>query len=254
MLKHYTSFTYNGINSLDMDITHVSTDSGLYQESLGGNRTIKETQNSTSDRRYFNRIGLDPIDFDLIIMFNEPVTIEQQDFICAWLIQDYYQELYFEDELDKIYYCMVNGRPTINHNGLGEGYITFPMRCFDGYLYSREIIQTFDLTANTSSGTNITLYNDGHVEVYPLVTIALQDTSVTLLNLTTNESTQFTNVLSGETLTLDNENEEISTSIAGMYRYANHNDVFMRILPPSTQFTVTGKCTLTFDYRNKRKF
>jgi hypothetical protein len=82
----------------------------------------------------------------------------------------------------------------------------------------------------------------------------MNDTSVKIINLTTNESTEFNNLLVGEIITLDNKNEEISTSLTAVNRYDNHNDVFMRILPSSTQFKVTGKCTLSFKYRTKRKF
>jgi phage-related protein len=237
-----------------MGVTHVSVSSGLYEDDIGANRSIVEQQNSQTDRRYFKRISLDPNEFELNLLLDDDVTENQIESIFSWLLNDYYEELFFENEIDKIYYCMPISKPKIMHNGMNEGYISIQMRCFDGYLYSREMTKTFDLSANPSSGTTITLPNDGHVEVYPLLSIALNDTALTILNLTTNESTELTNVMSGETITLDNENEEITSSLAGVYRFDNHNDVFVRILTPSNQFKVTGKCTLTFTYRTKRKF
>jgi phage-related protein len=254
MFKHYTNFTKNGIYSGDMGVISCSLSSGMFEESLGGNRNIIEQQNSITDRRYFKRIALDPIEFDLNLALEDWVDEFQIDSICQWLLNDYYEELYFEDEMDKIYYCMPTSQPMITHNGINQGYITIHMRCFDGYLYSQEIIKTFDLSANPTDGTTINVINDGHVETYPLVTITMNDTSVKIINLTTNESTEFNNLLVGEIITLDNKNEEISTSLSAVNRYDNHNDVFMRILPSSTQFKVTGKCTLSFKYRTKRKF
>lgn len=254
MIKHYLNFTYNGKKSGDMGVTHVSTSSGLFQENLGANRNIIEQQNNQTDRRYFNRISLEPIEFEMNIMFNVPLTDEQLDPIFSWLLQDYYRELYFDDDVDKIYYCMVSSQPTVTHNGNGEGYITLTMRCFDGYIYSRENTYSFDLSANTLSGTTITLTNSGHVDVNPLVTIYAEQSDITILNLSTNESTQFTGLDVGETIILDNENEEISTSKLNTYRYDNHNDVYLRILAPSNKYKVTGVCTLTFKYRYKRRF
>jgi predicted phage tail component-like protein len=254
MIKHYLNFTKNGIYSGDMGVISCSLSSGMYEDNLGANRNIIETQNSNTDRRYFKRISLDPIEFELNLALEDGMDESQIDYICSWLINDYYEELYFEDEVDKIYYCLPTSQPKITHNGMNQGYITIQYRCFDGYLYSQEIPETFDLSANPVAGTTITLNNDGHVEVSPLVTITMNESNVTILNLTTNESTEFTNLLVGEIITLDNENEEITTNQTAINRYANHNDVFMRILPSSTQFKVTGKCTLTFTYRTKRKF
>jgi phage-related protein len=254
MYKQYLNFTKNGIYSEDMGVISCSLSSGMYEESLGANRNIVEQQNSFTDRRYFKRVSLDPIEFEMTIALMDDTDESQIDYICEWLLNDYYEELYFEDEVDKIYYCIPTSQPTITHNGMNQGYITIHMRCFDGYLYSQEITKTFDLSTNPTEGTTITLLNDGHVEVSPLVTITMNDTSVKIINQTTNESTEFSQLLSGEIITLDNENEEIATNQVGMYRFENHNDVFIRILPSSTQFKVTGKCTLTFKYRTKRKF
>lgn len=255
MIKQYTSFTYNGNDSTGMGVTHVSVNSGLYQDNLGGNRNLIEQQNSLSDRRYFKRVSLEPIQLDMNIMFNSSTLTESQyDTIFSWLMQDYYKELYFDTNVDRIYYCMPISQPVINHNGGGEGYITISFRCFDGHIYSRDNTYSFDLSNNIVGGSTITLTNSGHVDVYPKMTILAKESNITILNLTTNESTQLTGLNIGETITLDNENEEISTDVAGVYRYSNLNDTYVRILSPSNQFKVTGKCLLTFEYRYKRKF
>lgn len=254
MIKQYLQFTKNGINSWDMGVTHVSIDSGLYQDNIGANRNIVEMVNTQTDRRYFKRISRDPVELDMNLMLDENMSDDEIDSVMSWLINEYYEELYFEDEVDKIYYVLPSTQPQINHNGNNQGYITIKFRCYDGFIYSREINQTFDLSSNTTNGTNITLFNDGHMDIYPLITINVKDTNITILNLTTNESTQLTNLSNGENITLDNETEEITTDIPGTYRFDNINDVFIRILTPSTQFKVTGKCVLTFAYRYKRKF
>lgn len=254
MYKQYLNFTKNGIYSGDMGITHVSLSGGLFDEAIGGNRTIVEQQNSLTDRRFFRRISTDPIEFDMALYLEDEMDDVQIDSVIEWLLNDYYEELYFEDEVDKIYYCLPISQPRIVHNGLNQGYITIQMRCYDEYLYSQEITKVFDLFNNSIEGSTITLYNYGHVEVKPLVTIEMNDTSVKIINLTTNESTEFNNLLVGETITLDNENEEISTDQSAIYRFDNHNDLFIRILTQSNQFKVIGKCKLTFKYRTKRKF
>ena len=254
MIKHYTSFTYNNIKSGDMGVTHVSLNSGLYEDAIGASRTLVEQISTQSDRRYYKRMSLEPFEFQMHILLNTKMTDAQIESIYAWLLQDYYKELYFENEIDKIYYCMPVSNSTITHNGNGEGYLTLNMRCYDAYLYSREITRSFDLSTNVTAGTNVNLINDGHTDIYPILTILAKEAVINILNLTTNELTQFTGLSVGETVTIDNYNEEISTSVAGVHRYDNHNDIFLRILKPNNNFKVTGKCVLTFRYRYRRKY
>jgi phage-related protein len=254
LIKQYLNFTYNNIKSTDMGISHVNVDGGLFNEGLGANRNVIEQQNSLSDRRYFKRISLEPIQLDMVMMFNQAMTDTQLDNIFSWLMQDYFKELYFDINTDRIYYCMPINQPSVTHNGNGEGYLTITMRCFDGYIYSSEINSSFDLSTNTATGTTVTLNNSGHVDIYPLMTIVAKEANITIYNNTTRESTQLTGLSVGETITLDNENEEISTSVAGVYRFSNLNDVYVRILSPSTSYKITGKCVVTFKYRYKRKF
>lgn len=238
-----------------MGVAHVSIDSsGLYSESLGGNRTIQEQQNSQTDRRYFKRLAIDPIEFDMHVLLYEDLEDYQIEEVISWLMNDYYEELFFEDEVDKVYYCMPISQPSISHNGLNQGYISLQMRCFDGYIYSQEINRTFDLSDNPLDGTTFTLLNDGHTEVYPYVTIQAKDSTIKINNLLSNEVTEFNGLTIGETITLDNENEEIETDVVGEYRFDNHNDIFVRILKGVNKFKVTGKCIITFKYRYKKKF
>lgn len=254
MIKQYLNFTKNGINSRDMGVLHVSIDSGMYTESLGGNRTIQEQQNSETDRRYFKRLSTEPIEFDMHVLLYEEMDEYQIDEVLSWLMNDYYEEMFFEDEVDKIYYCLPISKPTVTHNGMNQGYITIQMRCFDGFLYSQEIKRTFDLSNNVADGTTVSLVNDGHFEVYPKMTILAKESTIKVINLKTNESTEITDLLIGETVNLDNENEEISTDVVGEYRFDNHNEVFVRILKSVNQFKVIGKCVITFEYRYRRKF
>jgi phage-related protein len=237
-----------------MGVTHVSLDSGLFEEQLGGNRTIVEQQNEQTDRRYYKRISLEPIELEMAIMFNSKMTDTQMDSIFLWLMQDYYKELYFENQLDRVYYCMPVSAPSVFHNGNGEGYIKLQMRCFDGYIYSREITNTYDLSSNYAMGTEFYIYNDGHVDIHPLITIEAKEPTIEINNKTTQENTKFTDLLVGEKITLDNETEEITTSINGVYRYSNHNDVFFRLVSPRNLVNIQGDCIVTIKYRYKRKF
>jgi phage-related protein len=255
MYKHYLNFTKNGINSRDMGVTHVSLDSGLFDEGIGANRTIIEQQNNQTDRRYFKRISLDPIEFEMALLLDDDMTDAQIKDIFKWLLNDYYEELFFEDEADRIYYCIPISQPRIVHNGMNQGYIVIQMRTYDGYLYSREIIRTFDFTANTAEGMNFSLHNEGDEEIYPFITITFGESSVGITNLVTNETTWFTGILLNEIITLDNEKQEISTNAGfGVYRHDNHNDMFMRIIKGTNNYKIVGKCTLEVKYRYKSKF
>jgi phage-related protein len=257
MIKQYLNFTYNGINSRDMGCSHVSLNSGLYEENIGGNRTIIEQQNSQSDRRYYRRISIEPIEFEMTIMLNDSIINSQTatvDSVIVWLMQDYYKELYFDNEVDKIYFCMPISNPVFHHDGSGKGYIVLNMRCFDGYIYSSEITKVYDLSSNYAMGTEFYIYNDGHADIYPLMIIEAKEPTIEINNKTTQENTKFTGLLVGEKITLDNENEEITTSVNGVYRFSNHNDVFFRLIPPKNLVNIQGNCIVTLKYRYKRKF
>jgi phage-related protein len=238
----------------DMGVISCSLSSGLYEDDIGANRNIIEQTNNQTDRRYFNRIQRDPYEFELNLLLEEGRTDEQIQSIFKWLLNDYYEELYFEDEVDRVYYCLPISQPKLFHNGLNQGYITIQMRCYDSYLYSREITSVFELSSNPVEGSTITLSNDGHTDILPFITILAKESTIKLQNLVTNEVTQFTGLNVGETITLDNENEEITTNVVGEYRFSNHNDVFVRILPSGNQFKVNGKCVLTFKYRYRSKY
>jgi phage-related protein len=234
-----------------MGVTHVSVSGGLFDEGIGGNRTIVEQQNNETDRRYFKRIAREPIEFEMNLLLDDDMTDEQIHNIIDWLVNDYYEELFFEDETDRIYYCMPSSQPRIIHNGMNQGYITIEMRCYDAYLYSREITRTFDLSDNPVTGTTISLVNDGHVEVYPIMTVQFGETSVEIINLRTNETLTISGVDVGETITIDNAKEEIVSDIP---RYDNHNEIFLRLLRGNNDVKIVGKCTVEFQYRYKQKY
>lgn len=253
MIRQYTNFQYNGSNSIDMGVTHCSVDSGLYEELFTARRTLVETQ--TENRRYFKKIINEPLEFPMALYFDQELTQENIQAHVKWLFPDYYKPLYFENQVDRIFYCMPIDEPIIRHNGAGQGYLVVNMRCFDAYIYARPVTHTFDLSANTVSGMTIVLDNTGDIDVYPVLEITnlVDNQTVKIVNNVTNEETTFTGLSLGEVVTLDNDKEEISTSVPGVYRFSNHNDVFLRIVGLQNQFTVYGQCNLEFTYQCKYK-
>ncbi len=163
-------FNYGGIWSDDMGIINVNTqDSGLYQDVLVGDREIKEVIVRHRKKPYFQRIQDDPITLTLRFSFIDPFDKDSIRKVVQWLCAgEQYQELYFSDNPDRRFFAMYVGTNSqLQHNGLGEGFMTLTMRCDAPYSYSPQygdgVVYDF---STTGSGT-IQFPNYGDLSLYP---------------------------------------------------------------------------------------
>ena len=108
----------------------------------------------------------------------------------------------------------------------------------------------FDGNLDVEVYNEITLDNDGDIEIYPIITVKMyEDGSFSLENTTTDKELLVENLSSGETVEIDNENEIITTDVTGTYRYDDHNGVFMRFDVGENDLVITGECILGLEYR-----
>ncbi|MGM7720485.1 distal tail protein Dit [Metabacillus sp. Hm71] len=246
-------FTYDGIKSTDMGVIQISVDSGLFDEHYLPETSIVEEKVPGRDNPYFVRLEREPITLPLSIYFQNQLTDEEARKIGRWLNQDYYKPLIFSEYPHKIFYCRYVGNPRLLHNGCKQGYAKLEMRCNSPFAYSPVYTDTFDLSANPTTGTMIKLTNNGDYDISPIIEIEkIEDGDISIVNTSDGgEELKLTGLTNGELITVDCEVEEIETNIPGILRYENHNDVFLTMPRGVSHLKIFGKCKLTFKYEFK---
>ena len=191
------SFSFNGKNSADFGIINVNTDSGMLEENFISERELNEITTRFSEKPYFQYIKKQPISFDLNFAFESvwDSTLIRQ--IVNWLNVDYYKEFYFiDDNLEKrIYYAIPIDDIKIIHNALKQGYLSLNFRCNSPYCYSDFITTAiYDLSLNTSIGTDIEITNSGDVNIKPQIwieKISDDNGDIIITNTNTNQQSIF---------------------------------------------------------------
>lgn len=254
-IKDSLYFNYDGKSCREFGLINVNLDNGMFEEVLVANRTINETAVRGSDTPLFHSVSEEPLSFQLALAFEGKFTDKDVDDVIVWLFQDRYRPLYFEDKPDRVYHCMPVGDSMIAHNGLKEGYLVIEMRCKSSKIESPiYVTPTYDLSTNTGD-FNIKIVNDGHVEVYPEISIEkIEDGHVTIIK--DGEIFEIRDLTNREQIYINTEKEIIETDIVGEYRYENVvGDYFDMILSlGENNFTVKGKCKIAFRYKLKYRF
>ena len=244
-----TYFSYAGKKSIDLGIINVSFSSGLYEESFLPERSIIETKIRGNKKPYFQELDYAPLSIKLRFSFLDTWDDNKIREIARWLgNQEYYQPLYFDTNIDRIFYCMYVGEATLFHNGLKEGYVELEMRCDSPYSYSPVYASEV-----YSSPAQIIFENKGDVSIYPEISIIKNgDGDLSIINQT-NEGKEFkfTSLVNGENLYVNCENEYIKTDLSTTYRYSNFNDNYLELVTGENILNITGDCDLQFVYRYK---
>jgi len=246
-----TAFTYDGISSRDMKVVAVKVDSGLFEESFLPSRSIREESIRGRHKPYFLGYDLSPFEFPLVLYF-EDLTKEEIRRISRWLLVDFFKPLIFESNPERIFYCMYEGNVDEFHNGLRQGYLTLNMRCDSPFSYSPVYSsEVFDFSTNVPEGTNIEFENYGDGICKPLITLEkIGEGDIRIVNLSdSGRELKLTDILTGDLLTINCEDEQIDTEVAGVFHYENHNNVYLRFVRGINRIKVYGNCKLQFKYQ-----
>lgn len=250
MIKESLYFTFNGRNSTDFGIINVSIGStGLYEESFMSSRSIVEQKVNGNPKPFLYRVDREPLTIPLSFYFEDTWNDELIDEICDWLDVDYYQQLGFDQNFDRIFYAMPVNDTSLIHNGLKQGYLTLNMRCNSPYAYSRVLEDGFDFTQNNGVNT-FSIDNIGRLEIKPVIEISkVGDGSITIRNFSKAYSDFIlTDLLDGEVVTIDCEKKYIDSSIVES-RYDNFNQNYLSLPFGVNNLQVTGSCILVIRYQ-----
>jgi predicted phage tail component-like protein len=247
MIRESLYFSFAGRKSTDFPIANVSLGSGLYEESLTSIKSIVETSTVNNDTPYFQRVKREPKSFQLRFAFFEPWNEDMIDDIVRWLDVDYYEPLFFSENLDRIYYAMFVDDIKQIHNGLKQGYLNLNVRCNSSVSYST------NKSTNWIQDNFIEIDNLGHKSTLPKIWIEkIGDGDISISNISNNnEEFKFTKLLDKEIIYVDCENEIIKTNIENEWRYDNFNDNYLELVYGKNLLKVNGNAKLKFEYRYK---
>jgi len=249
-MKESISFYYNGISSEEMGLYNVTLNSGLYEESFLSERKIEEVTIRGREKPYFQGVTRSPLILSLSFAFKDTYNEQKIREVARWLDQNYYKPFYTVDAPNRIWYCVLNSSPKLLHNGLKQGYIDLEFRCDSPYTYT-PIVESvvYDMSENTTSGTEITFINNGDVNCKPEIWIqkvGVGDFSI--VNHTTGKEFKFIGLADGEEVKVNCENHIITTSLPATYRYNSFNNNYLDFVRGINHLTVKGKAKFQFRY------
>lgn len=218
-------FVYNGISSKDFGLILVSINTGLNDIVSGSGIEIKSESVMKNPRKLFLGAKENTVlEFPIEIVSKEPIDLPTFLRIKNWLFGNPgYHKFQIEDEWYSDFYfnCILKANEDIKFGGEYFG-VRCNVECDSPYAYTfpQTKIYNFD-----SSVINYFEFDNFSSEVYGLrPTIELKLSSAgnnfNIKNLTTKREFKMENLSTNEVITVDNQNE-IITSSTGLNRFKN---------------------------------
>jgi phage-related protein len=242
---------YDGISSRDFGIVQISTQSGLFEEMVGVNRSLMEERVDGNDFSYTFGFKTDPREFDLELYFEDGFDDESLNKVIRWLYKNYYKPLFFEDKPHYVSYCTPVGQPRLSHNGNGEGYYVVPMRTNSAHIFSPvSRSDVFDCSANETI-QYVEFMNIGNFDIKPDLYIhKIGDGDFEIINLSNQGySSKFTGLADRETVYIDNYHEIIETDLTQTHRAENFNHEYLTLIAGLNRLAIVGKGSFYFEYQ-----
>lgn len=253
-MRESVDIVYGGIELSKHNGIQINDDGGLFLETFVANKSIREEKIRGRDEPYFFGVEREPISFPLSFYFDETLSDERKREIARLLDHDYYKPLYAADNPQRIYYAMCVDNSQHIHNGIQMGYVTLNFRTTSPFAFSPVYFKEFDFSDNSESGTEFLFENNGDIDCKPVVEIVvLEDGDISILNYSNGgQEFKFTNLASGERLTIDCIEEEIISNIDE--RYDNFSDSYLTFAPYNrNHLKAYGKFLMKMTYQYKFK-
>ena len=263
-------FIYDNINFYEeYGIMNVHIDSGMYQETFLSGREILEQRTRRNPKPYLFQVKELPREIQMSFAFSESFDEDKLRSVARALTKDSYRQLIFSENPDKIFYAICVDEPQLIHNGLKLGYVTLKFRCNSPYAYSPVYIDDLiDLSSNPSTGTPIIFSNLGDIPCQPQISLLkINDGDISIINnsdsgkefklssLLDSEGVPIalSSLKNNEDLFIDNENEEITSSIPDTYRINNLTGDFISLPRGINNLIIKGTCKIQFRYQFKTR-
>jgi phage-related protein len=242
------SFIFDGVPSEYYDMRVFSFEGGgLINSPAGSDIEIFSKSVYRRPKTYLYGSSQRPVlTFPLVFGSFTQVDGETRSAIEKWLFgHSVYKILSIEQcDMDGFYYnCLLTSPKSIFIGNLNYAY-SCEVSCDSPWMweYPKTLTKTYSgsvVTDETFTFFNNSANND---YLYPSCTFALNGigTSFTLINESdNNRAFTFTDLLAGETMTIDNDRKILSSS-TGLYRLAKFNLNWLRLLPGANVLHLTG--------------
>ena len=241
-------FTFNNIQSSDMDQYLIRTQGGAVSSPFFGGQTVKEDTVPGRLTPYHMGIERQPIEFTIEISpLDQKWTPQRRNEIGRWLVHETYKPFQTADDMGKIYYAIVTEAPNFElYNN--KGFIPITFKTNSAYAWSTVYIDTFDLSNNASTRI-VELKNMSNINknYFPKIQVELATgvTGFSIKNLSNAGKTMvFTGLYSGETVSIDNENEIILSNMPLSRPFEKFSGHWLELVYGINRIEVTGKCKI----------
>lgn len=245
-MKHYESFTYNNLGSVEMGVTQVSVSGGLYEDDLLTGRSVEIENTKARNIGFLKNVTKENVQLTLTLFLENGVDEDKLNKIRSWLEVDYFKPFFFDENPNKIAFLMLNGTPKINHDGI-NGYITIDMISHSPYWYSPYVVDEM------SAAQISMIRNNGIYEVNPVIEVwateNIVSTPAKIINRRDNSFFEIYKMQKGETLRIDCENKYIKSDLPNVYRWSDCNERYLSLLVGDNQIEVQGDIEVTMKYR-----
>lgn len=198
-----------------------------------------------------------PMEFTLQIINSDgsDITQEEERALCKWLCQrGEYQWLFIQDERysDIWIRCVIHSPQIWVVNNVSG--MQFAVTTSSSIAFSAEYEYTFKINDVDKVVSDLYLYNDEELPIFPYLEITLQepgDLEIKNLNGNSDYYTKISNLSFGETIIIDSE--VISTSLSSHDILNDYNLKPPIIYPENNTLTFSLECTGIIKYREFRK-
>jgi hypothetical protein len=249
-----TDFVFDGKRGSDYGIFMVYVgDSGLVEQSFGIKRKSVSEKIRGRSKVFSYGFETEVLGMNLKFTKESPWIFDDKVEFKRWFVQDGFR-VFKSDDFD-IEFDLACVDCSFYMDATGKGYFDVQLESNTDCGYSPTSIEEHDLTANTSEGTIINIYNKSNTpDMYykPEIEVTLTGaaTGFSFYNLNdNNREFTFTGLTAGETIYIGNQDERIY-SVLSNTRYSNLKDgKFFRMVFGLNRIKILGTCTVKFRYR-----
>lgn len=254
MIRESLYFSFAGRRSTEFGIYNINVSGGLMEEQVVSSRTINEVSVRDNPKPYFIDTVKEPKKFSLSFSFLETkMTDEMENEVLRWLDVDFYQPLFFSENIDRVFYAMPVEGINYIHNGLRQGYLTLTMRCDSPFGYSHEITTPWHefIKSKPTYKDTMLLENKGHHPFKPEMWIKkVGNGNITIHNLSNGSRIfKINNLKDNEEVYVDCEEQIIESSLPNIWRYDDFNDEYLEIVYGKNLLKIDGEAKIKFKYR-----
>jgi hypothetical protein len=259
MSSYHTSFSYlnqNSYDDFDLQIVHFeSGDSGEVDSYLSQEAVYTDSPRGTKRTMYgtrYNSVAL--LQITVMRPDGSEFGIEKTREINKWLTgsnQYSWMDLYVGDEVKYRMHCFVQD---IKPYKIDSRIVGFVITAESSSPWCYSSLQTVSQTFNDNTTIEINNQSDDLYTYTGLRTVfeSKMKQSLTIANNTIGETTRIDGLAANEVITLS-ENMFITSDNTSRIFGNDFNWQWMPLVPGENTITVTGSCTIKFEWREPRK-